>query len=268
MIHNQLNGEPLSPERIHAYLTRLGMEAPSDLNLDYLTRVQLAHFMKVPYENLSIMAGDPTSLDREDLYQKIVEQHRGGVCSELNAMYNWLLESLGYEVISYSCRITAQSDVIQWRSHRAMGVIIDGKTYVTDVGYNFEHARIPLLLEQDLVQFDGKCEYKLERDEFWGWLMWQKRPGCDWRKLLGFTEEPQIDLDFVPNMYYYDLNPNSRFNKYPKVSIYDEDYCYAIREHQYYVESCGVEVSVTPITSKEQEKKLLKEVFHLSMDSK
>lgn len=267
MIHNKLNGEPLSPERISAYLNRIGMKPPIDLDLSYLTQLQFAHQTQVPYENLNIMAGKPTSLDREDLYQKIIVNHRGGVCSELNTMYNWLLESLGYDVISYSCRITAQSDLIQWRSHRAMGVYIDGKTYLTDVGYNFEHARIPLLLEKDLVQFDGKCEYKFVRDDFWGWLMWQKRPNCDWRKLLGFTEEPQIDLDFVPNMYYYDSHPSSRFNKYTKVSIYDQDYCYAIREHQYFVESCGLEVHVTPITSQEQEKKLLSEVFHLTIDS-
>lgn len=263
MIHNTINGEPLSPERIKMYLTRIGLEPPITLDLDYLTSLQFAHLSQIPYENLGIMAGIPTSLNREDLYHKIIELRRGGVCSELNGIYNWLLESLGFDVTSYSCRIIATTDPIQWRSHRAMGIKLDGKIFLTDVGYNFEHPRIPLILEDELIQFDGKCEYKLVRDDFWGWIMWQKRPNCDWRRILGFTEEPQIDLDFVPNMYYFDSHPNSRFNKFTKVSIYDEENCYAIREHQYYIEHCGVEVSITPITSKEEEQRLLKEVFQL-----
>ena len=78
-----------------------------------------------------------------------------------------------------------------------MCVTIDGKRYITDVGVNSESPRIPLLLEEQRVQSDGISQYKFTRDEFWGWLLWQKEKGKPWKRMLGFTEEPQLEKDYV-----------------------------------------------------------------------
>ena len=97
------------------------MEPPQKLDLEYLSRLQFAHMSHIPYENLDILAGKLTSLNRDVLFNKIIENNRGGVCSELNTLFNWLLESLEFEVISYSTRIIAKSALIQAQTHRAMG---------------------------------------------------------------------------------------------------------------------------------------------------
>ena len=55
-MHNQINGAPMPPEKINAYLNRIGMPAPESLDLSYLTRLQWAHMQHIPYENLDIMA--------------------------------------------------------------------------------------------------------------------------------------------------------------------------------------------------------------------
>ena len=70
-------------------------------------------------------------------------------------------------------------------------------------GFTTEMARRPLLLEEGLVQYDGFCGYEYRRDPFYGWLLLQKCPGEDWKPSLGFTQEPQIDLDFETPMFYY-----------------------------------------------------------------
>lgn len=265
MIYNEINGAPMSREKINAYLNRIRMDAPVSPDLEYLTRLQAAHISHIPFENLDIMAGKQLSLDREHLYDKIIRQERGGVCSEINTLYNWLLESLGYEVISYCSRIIAQTLPIQSQSHRLMGVALEGKIYLTDAGFNFEHHRIPLLLEENLVQSDGECEYKLVRDEFWGWVMWQNRPDHGWRRKLGFTEEPHIDLDFVPATFFAECHPDSRINKHTKVSLHIDGRFYAIRSNAFLMERGGVEEIIKPIVSKEQEDKILREVFHLTV---
>ena len=59
-----------------------------------LGRIQLAHKIMVPFENLDIVAGRPLSLDLYHLYDKIVVRRQGGVCAELNTLYNWLLYSM------------------------------------------------------------------------------------------------------------------------------------------------------------------------------
>lgn len=212
MIHNQINGAPMPPEKINAYLKRIGMPAPESLDLSYLSRLQWAHMQHIPYENLDIMANKKTSLEREVLYGKMIRGSRGGVCSEINTLYNWLLESLGFEVVSYISRIIAKTLPIQPQSHR---------------------------------------------------VMWQNRPGHGWRRKLGFTEEPHIDLDFVPATFYAEAHPDSRINKGTKVSLYIDGCFYALRSGSFLKERGGVEEIIEADLTKEREKALLAEVFHL-----
>ena len=72
----------------------------------------------------------------------MIQGGRGGVCSEINTLYNWLLEPLGFEVVSYSSRIIAKTLPIQPQSHRVMGVKLDGRIYLTDAGFNYDMHQI------------------------------------------------------------------------------------------------------------------------------
>jgi arylamine N-acetyltransferase len=75
--------------------------------LDFLTQLQKYQLATVPYENLSLhYAKFPAvSLDRNDLFEKIVRQRRGGYCMELNLFFSIILQSLGYEVIHTGARV-------------------------------------------------------------------------------------------------------------------------------------------------------------------
>ena len=265
MSFDQIQNTPMSREQIAEYLQRIEARRPdgTGLDLEYLTHLQAQHISHIPFENLDIMEGKPISLDRGDLFHKIITCRRGGVCSELNTLYNWLLESLGFDVTSYSARIIAATAPVQMRSHRIIGVHMQSGTFLSDVGFNFDHHRIPLQLEADLVQYDGECEYKLARDDFWGWLMWQHRPNYGWRRKLGFTEEPQIDLDFIAPTFFAANHPDSRINKATKVSLHRDGRFYAIRSGAFLTENGGEEKIIEKITSKEQELKLIREFFLL-----
>ena len=61
---------------IKAYFHRIGLELPETVTPDsqLLRRLHLAHCTTVPYENLDMLRGVPTSLEEEALFQKIVEQ--------------------------------------------------------------------------------------------------------------------------------------------------------------------------------------------------
>ena len=121
MSFDQIQNTPMSKEQIAEYLQRIEARRPdgTGLDLEYLTHLQAQHISHIPFENLDIMEGKPISLDRGDLFHKIISCRRGGVCSELNTLYNWLLESLGFDVTSYSARIIAATAPVQMRSHRS-----------------------------------------------------------------------------------------------------------------------------------------------------
>lgn len=260
---NTLNGPKMTREQLDRYLDRIGLTAPVPLTLAGLTQVQQAHRLAVPFENLDLMLGRPVSLDLEHLYDKIVVRRQGGVCAELNTSYNWLLYSLGFRVTSYNSRILTP-DTYLFRRHRIMAVMLEGKTYTTDVGFAEENARIPLLLEDGLVQEDGHCAYRYAWQEFYGWVQHQQRPGKDWEATLSFDLSPQVDRDFDPVLFFFAHSPASSMRDDPRVARYFPDCVMALRHHTLREERRGIPVKKTPLTA-EEEKRVLRELFELEV---
>src|SRR5215207_1915968 len=58
---------------IDAYLKRINYTGPLAPTAETLRALQLAHLFAVPFENLSIHAGEPIVLEDEALFRKIVE---------------------------------------------------------------------------------------------------------------------------------------------------------------------------------------------------
>ena len=265
-IYRELNGPKMTEVQISQYLERIETDKNADADLEYLTKLQSANVNHIPYENLDILAGREISLDREHLFEKIILNKRGGVCSEINTLYNWLLESLGYDTVSYNSRIIARANPVQTTGHRVISVNIDGVSYITDVGVNYEHHRIPLQLADGLVQNDRVCDYKLEKDDFFGWVLWQQRPGTEWRKKLGFTENPNIDLDYIQALYMAIHHEGSKFNKTAKVSQYIDGEFFAVREREFFTEHEGIPESLCTFENKEDESRKIREVFGLDVE--
>ena len=80
------------------YLTRIGYEDEIEISLACLTKLQNLHLLHVPWENLDVFTNRKKQLKVEELYEQIVVQHRGGWCHELNGLFAWLLQTLGFEV--------------------------------------------------------------------------------------------------------------------------------------------------------------------------
>ena len=225
-----INGRPMKKLQIQQYLRKLQLnDFEPTVNLATLTKLQDAHLKYIPYENFDCLNGKITSLKRQNMFNKVIMHNRGGICFELNGLYNWLLESLGFDVTSYSARFIDKMETYQLRRHRVMCVALGDKRYLTDVGVNSESPRVPLEITEGLIQSDGISQYKFTRSEFWGWLLWQKERGKIWKRLFGFTEEPQIDKDFITASFWCDAHPDSPFIKSKKLSIFREDCNITIR---------------------------------------
>lgn len=210
----------LDKMQVEQYLQRIGYNRTLSADLSTLCGLQWAHLTHIPYENLDLLAGIPLSLNTEDLFQKIVTRKRGGYCFELQGLYGELLKSSGFPVTQYSARFMDEPGVVQMRRHRILVVQIGSMRYLTDVGIRSESPRVPLKLVYDEVQTDHVCEYKFQKDAFYGWVLCQKERGKAWKPMYGFTEEPQIDDDFVMPSFYCEKHPDSTFNKFMKISIF------------------------------------------------
>ena len=90
---------------VTAYLKRINYHGPAAPSAETLRALQLAHLQTVPFENLSIHAGEPIVLEDEALFTKIVEHRRGGFCYECNGLFAALLRTLGFDVIMLSAEV-------------------------------------------------------------------------------------------------------------------------------------------------------------------
>ena len=163
----------LTRDEIRKYLDRLEYDKIPAPDLETLHALQWAHLTHVPYENIDALLGIPISLKPDDLYRKIVLEHRGGWCFELQGAYGYLLQSLGFAVMQYAARFMDEPGVVQMRRHRILVVDFNGRRYLTDVGVRSESPRKPLALVFDAIQSDGVCNYQFRKDDFYGWTLWQ-----------------------------------------------------------------------------------------------
>ena len=117
------------------YLERIGYTGDRTPNLENLSRLVRCHLETVPFENLDCLH-NPTvfSLNLEDLLDKVVTRRRGGVCCELNTLFNALLTYLGYNAYSIMVRITMRPGP-RPITHQCVITVIDGKRYYCDVGF-------------------------------------------------------------------------------------------------------------------------------------
>ena len=198
--------------KVEKYFKRIGLEMPETIVPDgeLLKKLHFAHCTTVPYENLDIIRGIPLRLDDEGLYQKVVEEGKGGYCFELNGLFAWLLRELGYKVTEYASRYLRGESSIPMRRHRVLRVEATDGVYCADVGIGEVCPRYPLKLIEGLEQpqFD-EC-YRFDKDEFLGWVLMDLYKG-QWRQFYSFTEEPQLPQDYVALSCYCEKHPDSPF---------------------------------------------------------
>ena len=215
----------LNQEQIQKTLARLGLCAPETLapTKELLFEIQYAFTQTVPYENLDILARIPLSLDEDALYDKIVLRHRGGYCFEINGFLGMLLRSIGYEVQDFMARYLRGETEIPMRRHRVLVVTCDsGEKFICDAGIGQSAFRYPLPFAEGMEDHQCGEIYRLDRDDFYGWVISDWHKGA-WRRFYGFTEEPQLNIDYVMPSYWCETHPDSPFITANMLSIKTPD---------------------------------------------
>ena len=87
------------------YLERIKYSGRLEPNLDLLKKLQKNHLLNVPFENLDIHNQIPIELNIDRIYEKIVQNNRGGFCYELNGLFYELLLSLDFNAKRVSARV-------------------------------------------------------------------------------------------------------------------------------------------------------------------
>jgi N-hydroxyarylamine O-acetyltransferase len=160
-MHSPQTIEVLDPPLAAAYLERLGVGGELEPTLETLRRLQRAHLLHVPFENLDIHLGVPIVLDASAFAEKIALRSRGGFCYEVNGAFAGLLASLGYDVRLLEARVHGAHGLRERFGHLALAVRVDDATFLTDVGFGRGSFDEPLQLGVSGVQHDGAGAFEL-----------------------------------------------------------------------------------------------------------
>jgi N-hydroxyarylamine O-acetyltransferase len=194
---------------MNQYLKRIGITEIRPPSLDFLTELQNAHLLAIPFEDLDIPDGDRIILDLDRIYRKIIPSKRGGFCYELNGLFHLLLTQLDFKVDMLSARVfnSERKDLGPEFDHMTLLVHLE-KDYLVDVGFG-DSFRMPLEFpggeERDVsghyrISTVGRNEYDLRRKENYVWNLQYK-----------FSGTPRALPDFEPMCEYQQSCPGSIF---------------------------------------------------------
>ncbi|NEN81247.1 arylamine N-acetyltransferase family protein [Paenibacillus elgii] len=199
---------------VSLYLQRIEAAEPVQLTLDGLTQLQKRHVTRIPFENLDILRGIPIALRTEDLFDKLVNRRRGGVCYELNGLFSELLRRTGFE--THMIAATVYRGEGEWGtegSHATNLVRLEGRLYLVDVGFGGNSPRRPVpVTGEEIRDADGFYRIRPYAGLQNGYVL-EKKEDRDWAILYRFNPEAKRLEDFAEVCDVTQYAPESPFNK-------------------------------------------------------
>ena len=194
-----------------SYLARIAYSGPTEPSAETLRALHRAHMLAVPFENLDISLGRKILTDENRILHKIVEEHRGGFCYELNGAFAALLRALGFQVTLLSARVArANGGEAPEFDHLALRVDLE-QSWLADVGFG-ESFLEPLRLESNREQVDPAGRFRLVQVEERIQMEKAELDGS-WKRQYSFTLQPRELREFSGMCHYHQTSPDSSFTR-------------------------------------------------------
>lgn len=249
---------------VEAYLKRINYTGSLAPTPETLSDLQVAHLKTVPFENLSIHAGEPIVLEGEALYKKIVEQRRGGFCYECNGSFAGLLRALGFQVAMLAAGVAhRQGGFGPIFDHMTLAVTLDQR-WLVDVGFGDSFLE-PLLLDSREVQIQGIQSFRIDEDGDY-LILFRRNEGEDWLPQYRFTSQSFDFPDYEEMCRFHQTSPESHFTQNVICSRVTEDGRITLSEMRL-VTTSGPERTrhEHELTSREEYDRVLREQFGIVM---
>ncbi len=196
------------------YLDLLQMEKMKNPDLTYMEKLHERHLLTVPFENLNVRRGIHINLDQEYLFDKIILKKRGGLCFEINRLFAWLLEELGYQVDICSSRVWDESKQIFGPEYDHMVLCVNLKdNYLLDVAFG-DCFRLPISLTKARTK-DISGSYRIiQSDTVQDHYELQRLEKNKWLPIYCFSTQDHQVSDFMGMADYNSSSKNSYHRKH------------------------------------------------------
>jgi N-hydroxyarylamine O-acetyltransferase len=197
---------------IEAYLARIKFSGRCSRDFETLRQLHLTHLLNVPFENLSIHAGQAITLDDDALFEKIVSRRRGGFCYELNGSFAALLRRIGFDVAMLSAQVANEKgDFSRDFDHMTLLVAADEERWLADVGFGDSFIE-PLPFDGGAHQ-QRDSRYRIGRTEEGRFILERSQNSAAWIPQYRFTLQPYQYADYAEMCRYHQTSPESHFTR-------------------------------------------------------
>ena len=213
---------------LDAYLHRIRLPARVTLDTHGLARLQRAHRLAIPFENLDVALGRAIAIDSAGVFAKLVTAGRGGFCFEQNRLFGDALAALGFMARPVLARVWLGVDEPAPLTHVLSLVTIDGQDWIADAGFGGSYAPpMPLVDGAEATAPDG-ARFRLGVDDTHGWMLWRdgqagstdgRGAGEGWQRQYSFTPAPVFAADLAMGSHWAATAPDSRFVRHRIVSL-------------------------------------------------
>ncbi|MDJ1138025.1 arylamine N-acetyltransferase [Streptomyces iconiensis] len=209
------NGEQLD---LDAYLAHLGYEGDRAPTLETLRALHRAHVLTVRWDTIDSFLYRSVALDLPSLQDKLLHRGRGGYCYEHATLYAAALERLGFRFTALSARIQMGSGTIRPATHAVLLVELDGRRWLSDIGFGASPLAPIELVDGNEVTVEG-WPFLLREGEVTpgaeGWALHQPGEDGGWMVRHTFTLDPRYPVDYELGNHYIATGAHSPFNRRP-----------------------------------------------------
>lgn len=217
---------------LSAYLARLRLPAPPTLDAAGLLRLQHAHRLAIPFENLDVRLGRGIAIDGASVFAKLVTAKRGGFCFEHNRLFLDALAGFGFAARPLLARVWLGIDLDRGGAtppltHTLSLVTIGDAAWIADPGFGGSYAPPMPLAEGAEADAPDGARFRLTR-EGEAWMLWREGPaattdgrgaGPGWQRQYSFTTADAVDADLAMGAHWSATAPASRFVNHVVVSL-------------------------------------------------
>lgn len=251
---------------IEAYLRRINYTGSLEPTAETLRDLHVAHLRSVPFENLSIHAGEPIVLEHNSLFTKIVERRRGGFCYEANGLFAALLRELSFDVVMLAAGVAKSEGGFGPQFDHMTLMVTLAERWLVDVGFGDSFLE-PLLLDARTEQVQGTRAFRIV-DDGDHLIMMRRDPNADWQPQYRFTLQPYTFADYEETCIFHQTSPDSHFTKGRICSRATEDGRISLSEMRF-ITTTGPQYvrDERTLTDQEEYDRVLRDQFGIVMNT-
>ena len=260
----------MNTQEIAAYLQRIAYDGDTTPRIATLQALHYQHALRIPFENLSPLQGQPVVLNKAALMEKLVHGKRGGYCLEHNRLLAEVLRALGFQVQALAARVlwNLPETTLLPRTHTLLLVEVEGELWLADAGFGGLSLTAPLKLEAGLVQQSPHERFRLLQDGqdfILQVALGRSGTDSDWKPMYRFDLQPQQAADLDMMNWYVSTHPESRFTSALIAARPDEACRHALLNGRYTRYQTNGRKEEHTLESVEELRALLKERFLLDV---